>query len=629
MSNFLHLDNPDNLMLVNVIYHRPCRESNWNDSIDIVYRDLDENKKKVKHIENPTMDVYFVKDENDNMKYNHNKTFIERDKCYCESIMYKDIEKAIAEKAGGSYLDYYWKCVNEKRRGALKNLHKYRYVFGSDLDIENYYRVQWYLNYNNDRPKKVTRAFLDIETDIINIKGFPEPGSCPVSVVTVVDADDKVCYTLALKNLEQPNAQIEDFMKNAKKFVDECHENFDESYGRFEYKIFMYDDEKELLIQLFALLNLLQKDFVMIWNMRFDIPFLIARLIALGLDPQTVICGPEFKVKECYYRQDKIDKKNKIDVANRGDFFHVSHMSVFIDDMVLYAGLRKGRSELTSFRLTAIAQDEIGDAKLDYSEDSDLKNLPYTNYWKYIMYNIKDVLLQLGIDNKAQDCENLYVRAYSNGTKYDKVFKQITLLKNRGYIEYWNQGLIKGNNFNIDYGSPIEEDIVLTTDDDEDDDGVKFSGALVCDPRLNDFTGKKLFGKKSMYIFDNVIDMDFSSMYPNTIIAFNIAPNTMIGKLIIEGINEMPRFNYKEPPSDKDKKKKKDKAVRYDAGQDFMDNLLTGNYALLGSTWFNLPTYEYIRKEFIRRFGLRETKHLNITHELYFLEREDIDIDAD
>ena len=117
MSNFLHLDNPDNLMLVNVIYHRPCRESKWNDSIDIVYRDLDENKKKVKHIENPTMDVYFVKDENDNMKYNHNKTFIERDKCYCESIMYKDIEKAIAEKAGGSYLDYYWKCVNEKEEG--------------------------------------------------------------------------------------------------------------------------------------------------------------------------------------------------------------------------------------------------------------------------------------------------------------------------------------------------------------------------------------------------------------------------------------------------------------------------------------------------------------------------------
>ena len=34
-----------------------------------------------------------------------------------------------------------------------------------------------------------------------------------------------------------------------------------------------------------------------------------------------------------------------------------------------------------------------------------------------------------------------------------------------------------------------------------------------------------------MYVFDNVVDMDFSSMYPHIIITFNVAPNTMIGKL--------------------------------------------------------------------------------------------------
>ena len=39
-------------------------------------------------------------------------------------------------------------------------------------------------------------------------------------------------------------------------------------------------------------------------------------------------------------------------------------------------------------------------------------------------------------------------------------------------------------------------------DDDEDDDDVKFSGALVGDPRLNDYMGIEMFGKPSMYIFD-------------------------------------------------------------------------------------------------------------------------------
>lgn len=628
MRNFLHLENPENLMLLNVIYHKPTRESNWNDSIDIVYRDLTENKKKLKHITNPTMDIYFVKDEGDNLKYTYNKTFIEQDKVYKETVCYKDVEKAIAEKAGGVYKDYYWKCINERKRSELKNLHKYRYVFGSDLDIENYYRVQWYINYDNNKPKSPTRAFLDIETDIINIEGFPEPGSCPVSVVNVIDAENHTSYTLALAKLEEPNPLISDFIDKAKDFIKECHDTFDDFYGEFEYKIFMYDDEKELLKQLFALLNMLKKDFVLIWNMRFDIPFLIARLEALGLDPATVICSPEFPVKECYYKKDKPSKKMKIDVANRGDFFHVSHWSVFIDQMVLYAGLRKGRSELSSFKLNQIAQIEIGEEKLDYSEDADLKHLPYKNYKKYILYNIKDTLLQLGVDNKTRDIESLYVRAYMNGTKYDKVFKQITLLKNRGYISFWNQGLVKGNNFNMNYGSFQEEiNENFGSDDDDDDDDVKFAGALVGDPRLNSATGIELYGTKSMFIFDNVIDMDFSSMYPSVIIAFNIAPNTMIGKLLIEEVKAMPRFDYKEPPSDKDKKKAKDKAIRYDAGQDFMDNLLTGNYALTGSTWFNLPDYATIVQELKKRYRIRDIKRCTFENvDILFVDGEEIEI---
>ena len=53
-----------------------------------------------------------------------------------------------------------------------------------------------------------------------------------------------------------------------------------------------------------------------------------------------------------------------------------------------------------------------------------------------------------------------------------------------------------------------------------------------------------------------MVDFDFSSMYPNVIITFNIAPNCMIGKLIIERDEPYKAYDYKEPPSLKDKKKK-------------------------------------------------------------------------
>ncbi len=78
-----------------------------------------------------------------------------------------------------------------------------------------------------------------------------------------------------------------------------------------------------------------------------------------------------------------------------------------------------------------------------------------------------------------------------------------SFLKNRAYLEFLNQGLIIGNNTNLDYGrSKVEKE--------EDDDGEdeKFSGAVVGDPELNDHTGAYVMGQKSKYIREWVVDMD-------------------------------------------------------------------------------------------------------------------------
>ena len=512
MANFLHLENPDSLMLIDVIYHRASASTDWTDCLDIVYKDLTTNEKKLKTIVNPTVDIYYCKDEYRDYKYN--KRFMELDKVRKVTVPYKDVTKCIAEEAGGDYKDYYYQCRQNRQFAKTGNLHKWRYVFGSDLDIEQWYRVQWVLNYTNELKKPISRGFMDIEVDIIDVKGFPESGECPVNAVTLVDADGMTCYTLLYDDGKNP--QIDDFRNNIESFKEELHEAFDETYGVLDYKIFMYEDEKQFIEQLFALIHFLKLDFIMIWNMRFDIPFLIERYKVLGGDPVKLRSHKDFKYKEAWFKIDKTDTKRKIDVANRGDFFHASSYSVFYDQMVLYAGLRKGRAMLRSNRLTYIAEKEIGDEKLDYSEDADLRHLPYVNYRKFVMYNIKDVLLQFGIDNKTQDIENLYVRSYTNATMYHKVFKQTALLKTRGHIEHFEQGLVMGNNINQNYGMPIEEEYDLfdddEDDDDEDDDDVKFSGALVGDPRLNDYMGIEMFGKPSMYIFDYVVDFDFSSM---------------------------------------------------------------------------------------------------------------------
>ena len=77
----------------------------------------------------------------------------------------------------------------------------------------------------------------------------------------------------------------------------------------------------------------------------------------------------------------------------------------------------------------------------------------------------------------------------------------LSFLKNRAYIEFYKQGLIIGNNNNIQYG-------VESVKNNEEEEDEKFAGALVANPLLNSHVGIEILGKKSKFIFDNVIDMD-------------------------------------------------------------------------------------------------------------------------
>lgn len=570
---FLPNRKPENTMLVNIDYHRPSRDTEWVDYLDIIYKDLDTQEKFVKTIEKPTIEIYFAKEQFRNVGYN--RSFIEIENTDMHECAYKDLPFYIAKQAGDSYVAYAKDAIETRKRKKLENLHKYKHVFGSDYDIANWYKIQWFLHNNNDRPKVITKQYLDIEVDGIEAEGFPRDGECPINAVTIVDEELKASYTFLLRN--EKNPQIQEFEDTIDTFTEELHEEFDEVYGKLTYQFYMYDenDELNLLIDMFKLINTLKRDFLLIWNMGFDIPYIIARFKELGVDdPSQYMCHKDFPIHEMFYYKDNRNFK----VENKGDYFKISSYTTYLDQMISYAGLRKGGGELRSLKLNAVAQDEIGDEKLDYGDVADIKTLPYVDYKRFVRYNIKDVLLQMGIERKTSDVENLYMRSYANATSYNKIFKQTIFLKNRAYIEYYNQGLIIGNNINIEYG--LEE-----REDEEEDE--KFDGALVADPTLNEYEGIVVSGKKSMYVYDNVVDMDFSSMYPYIIIAFNIAPNTMVGKLIIGGSIEEAYNAALELKKGKVVKKE-------DPGKDFVDNMLTGNILNMGSKWFNLPSVEHI-----------------------------------
>ena len=553
--------NAENLLLINVIYHKPTKNTNWCDYLDLILKDVNTGEKKLYTIKDPPMKLYTVK--NEFRTFDYYPVCVNIDECDCEMIKMKNLYKEIAKRAGKQAIDYYTECVTNNNRKYLGNLHKWPYVTGSDSNPEDYYRIEWVLHYDNPSINKtLTKQFLDIEVDGINVEGVPVEGVAPINAVSIVDDKTKTVYTFLLYNDKYKD--IDGFIENIGDFYEECHESFDSDFGKLEYRCMMHHDEVEMIKSLFRLINTLKRDFVLIWNISYDIPYIIDRLKELGENPIDIMCSKDFEVKELYFIKDR----KHFQLKKRKDIFAISSYSIYMDQMLNYVKLRKSGKEIKTAKLNVISEKELGTQKLDYSEEANIKTLPYVNYKMFVLYNIKDTLLQMKIEEKTHDTDSVFQMAYVNGTRYDYIFSETVLLRNRLFIEYYLQSFVFGNNINQTYGD-------TNYDEEDDNNDTDFEGALVGNSNNIAPVGVEIYGTHSRYIHDDVIDMDFSSMYPSINISHNIGVRSMIGKLIL------PNFDHINQDLDN---------VRFDAGREFCEDYITGDRTTLGIKYFNLPT---------------------------------------
>jgi hypothetical protein len=511
--NILGSFDASHALLINTYYQRRTKE--LPDVCTVVYKDTSTGEKHKLEIENPLIKMYVVKDEY--RDDSHYPEFMPIDHCDTWMFPYHSILHQIYKLAYPEMKKYIDWCRDTQNYYAMKMLHHTPCVLGTDFPYENYFRIEWMLHYANPEINtSITKQFLDIEVDSINVTGVPREGTCPINAVTVVDQETKTSYTFLLRNRKNP--QIDKFEANINDFIKLCHDSFDEFYGRLEYKIFMYNEEDELRMigDLFSMINSLKRDFLLIWNLSFDIPYIMDRVRVLGAEPADIMCSKAFKYPYCWFRPDH----RNFDFKTKKDVFRIASFTVFQDQMINYAKVRKGQAELPSVRLNAIAQKELGDTKLDYSEEANIKTLPYVDYVKFVLYNIKDVLLQYGIERKTKDLETIFQRAYENATDYDSIFSQTIFLKNRVFLDYYRElKIIKGNNINVNYadkyGDEAEDKEEYELDEDGNPDWTRpkvngFEGALVGDPLNNGHEGELIYGVPSMFVFNNVIDFDLT-----------------------------------------------------------------------------------------------------------------------
>lgn len=553
------------LMFCDIIYQRPTKETGWHDYINIVYRDLDTEEKKVFTIQDPLYEIYTVKPEHRTFK--KPRDFLERNTLGEHIIKYKDrfkeMAKIIAEETGDKkYLEF---INNAKGYNEQRMLFLYPYILGADVSIEAYYISRWMRELGNDRPKTATSFFLDIEVNskAVHYEGdIPRHGECPIDAVTLIDSVTKISHTFLLKTPDNP--QIDDFLTPEKKaeFKQKAAEMFSEFDDIADYKCYMFESEIELLKQLFILIHNLKRDFGQIWNgCGFDFPYIVERLKVLKCDPKKFICHSDFPTTTLYYFEDT----ETFDFERKRSFITVSSYTHWIDQLIQYASLRKSQGSMKKFSLDYVAEHEKVGRKIDHSYLGSFSEFSYSDYMLYVLYNINDVLLQYGIDDKTNDMTRYWSSCMNNSTPYKDGLKQTVTLRWMLYdfLKY-DYDMILGNNANF---MNVDK---KKTDDDEEDEDDSFEGAINSDPELNEHVGLELFGMKSKYLYGDSIDFDFSAMYPNIMIVFNIFKTTMIGKLIIENCES--KLSYDE-----------------DAGKEFVEDMISGDAIHTGHKWFNLP----------------------------------------
>ena len=563
------------ITIIDARYHygRKQDDGKYKDDImTIVFKDNKTGRKGMRDIHKPEMTYYVV---DDPYLTDYAQFFIDSDKVHPVTTKFSNLDKSVAEQTGR--LDEFYNNIKCGNRSANRIIHTDPKIMSSDMNINNYYRKEFAKKYKNNICP-ITKSYLDIEADIINMSGdFPEPGECPINAVSLLMDETNTLYTFILRDKNNPLIdQFEDYLKS---------NDFNAEFMKFliinvhgwknlhrlklkdlKTEQIFFDDELTMIANIFRAINILQPDFVLAWNAGFDIPYIIQRIINLGGDPKDIICHPDFPEKYCEYF---VDELHKAVPEARGDHADISSYSVYLDQLIEFASRRKGQTAFSSNKL-----DDIGEAiakvkKLDFKHiTTDIGELPYKDFKTFIMYNMMDVIVQKCIEEKTGDTNYTFSKAIANNTQYQKVHRQTVYLANRASSTFLkNNNVIIGNNCNKFNEKPKE----------------KFEGAFVADPTLVSDNAKVKVNGFPIKVYRNANDFDYKRLYPSLTQEFNMAPNTQIGMILID----QPIYEYENPNRD----------PKYCRAGAYIENLASGNYLDFAHRWLHLGDYKEVYED--------------------------------
>lgn len=583
------LNYPENSMLIDVRY-RPYPEEEF----EVIYRNPETNMNEVKY-EPAVVTIFFLKPEFRTNKKQLPWTKV-KDRCYPVKTKYSKIASVIAKEIGGDYLEFYNKNKNIlPKRQLLQIMNDCPWVFKSDFPADVYFRLIWLQEFGLKIDiTKTTYAFLDIETDVLdnNINpGDTDKAPQPVNAISLILPEPKICILHVLgprdkahlhpkfhRLLEKQQMEYSWLLNNKKEFIRQIMEDdldnkkYLEGY-EIKVEIFDFKDEIKMIKHCFDYINHFKPNFCLAWNAPFDFNYLKNRIEYLGYDPIPFFIPPGFKSSEWRFEK---DKSENFQMKTNRDWFYISSFTTYVCQMRLFAAIRKSQSERRSYSLSSVGKDTAKIDKLTQTKSGSFRQFAYTDFIKFLLYNIRDTVVQLAVEKNVNDTQTLINRSYRFATPFSKCFQETHIVRNCREYYFEKQGIIQANRLKVDPNIDTA-----------------FKGAFVADPAKNAKTGLRINSKLMRCIIIGSVDADAKAYYPSTKIATNQDPATLLYKCKVsvdvfttrQCINKSYNQEYywydsKTPPQRHEE----------DLTGPIMNSYKNNNILSVCSNWLNIPT---------------------------------------
>jgi DNA polymerase elongation subunit (family B) len=324
-------------------------------------------------------------------------------------------------------------------------------------------------NYLGVEPPKLHTCFFDIEVDFDPEKGF-SPTDDPFNPVTAISMYldwQDLLITLCIPPKHMSNDTANEIVSK----FDNC---------------LLFKTEKEMFDVFFQLIE--DADVLTGWNSEgYDIPYMVNRV--------TRVMSKDDTRKFCLLGQ--LPKPRKYERFGKEETTYDLIGRIHMDYLQLYK--KYNYESRHSYKLDFIGEMEVGENKTQY--EGTLDQLYNKDWQRFLEYNRQDTMLLVKIHNKLKFLDLANALAHENTVLLPTVMGSVAMIEMAIFNEAHERGLIVPDKKRKE----------------EHEDEQQAAGAYVATP------------KRGMHQWVGAVDIN--SLYPSTIRALNMAPETIVAQV--------------------------------------------------------------------------------------------------